>query len=130
MISVTTLTIVVFLLCAHYVGDYLLQTREMANNKSTSIKHLLKHVGVYTGSLVLLLLIGNFTNFAGQLDVVNILMYATFNGLIHFATDLYTSRAIKKAWETGQEYKTFSIMGLDQLIHSVSLIATIKLLFV
>jgi len=130
MLSFTTLTAIVFLLTTHYIGDYLLQTRKQANNKHNNLMYLGQHAGTYTLVLFIMLLLGNYFNFASQLEFGNILIYAGMNGLLHFTTDYYTSSAVKKAWEAGREYKTFAIMGLDQLLHIVGLIATLRLLFV
>ena len=124
-----TLTFVIFILFTHYIGDYIVQTRKQANNKHKDLLQLTYHVGTYTLVLIGMLLIGNFTNFAGQFEFTNILAYAGMNFGMHFVTDFFTSKQVKRLWSDGQEHATFAVMGLDQFIHFFSLLATTSLLF-
>lgn len=128
MTDFNTLTLVVFLLFVHWVGDYVLQTRKQGNTKHTDILQLFYHVQTYSLFLIAMLFVGNLTNFMGQLNPLNILIYGTMNFLLHFTTDFFTSRAVKRLWENKQEYQTFVVMGLDQFIHVISLLATLQFL--
>lgn len=123
-----TLTLVVFLLFSHYIGDYLVQTRKQAKGKSTDLLQLFYHVSTYTFTIIGMLFLGNFTNFANTLLPMSIVLYGLANFGLHFVTDYFTSRAVKRLWDNKEEYKTFAIMGLDQFIHCVSLISTIGIL--
>jgi len=89
----------------HFVGDFVMQTRTMAENKSTSIKWLSSHVAVYS---MFLLPFG--------------VWFALLNGILHFATDYVTSRLTSKAWKEKKTHKFFTIIGVDQLIHSLCLV--------
>lgn len=124
----STLTLVVFLLFAHYVGDCIVQTRKQANGKSTSLIQLISHVSTYTVSLMVLIFIGNFTNFSNQFSLLDILVYGGANFVLHFITDYFTSRKVTDLWTSNKEHATFAVMGLDQFIHAVCLLSTIQLL--
>ena len=104
MIDLTTILLLVWV---HYVADYLLQSRGMGENKSSSNLWLVYHVVVYSLPLI-------FFGF----------LFAVVNGVLHFATDYVTSRLTKKYWSIGEDYKTFAVMGADQAIHVTCLFAT------
>lgn len=116
MIEVKDL-LLIFLL--HLVGDFVIQTRWMARNKSSDYAVLLVHAVVYG---LVLLPFGIF--------------YAWINAVLHGCTDGITSRATKFFWarfkESGKpidEWKTFLIMGLDQFVHAACLILTYSWMF-
>ena len=101
----------IYLLVAHWVGDYLLQSTNMAVKKSSNIKWLLLHIGTYT---LVLLVIGNFV-FSWQIA----LGYAVINGGLHLVIDFITSKVAKQFQGNPRIY--FPILGFDQLIHIVCL---------
>ena len=96
------------ILAAHWVGDFLLQTRKMAVNKHQSIKWLGFHVLIYS---IVLLVVG-YLLFSWQVG----LGYAVFNGLLHLVTDFVTSKLAAKYQENPRIF--YSILGFDQLIHT------------
>lgn len=122
-------------LIAHFVGDFLFQSDEMALNKSKSNVVLADHVFWY--SVPFLLLAGSFPSIA-NLWVFYGALYAS-----HFATDWVTSRITSKLWfikltplqRTDPNYDPdlfdakmlptrhwfFVAIGFDQLIHFVTL---------
>lgn len=107
------LFVLTFLFAAHFVGDFILQTREMALNKSTSNKWLTHHVFVY--SLPFLFLFG--------------LHFALITFALHFAVDFVSSRFNSKFWAE-EDYRNFFIcVGFDQFLHMVSLVWTYHLLY-
>gem|GEM_PF-4149773 len=65
-----------------------------------------------TLTIIVLLLIGSRLFLSCQLKILSIFTYGGMNFLLHFATDYVTSR------------QTFIVMGLDQFIHALCLIAT------
>lgn len=118
------------LLLAHFVGDFVLQTDYMAVNKSKSMRALLWHTWVY--SLC-------FTPWGIEFWLIT--------WLTHFFTDAITSRITSKLWfvriiepingpgqkfygafDCGNRHYFFVVIGLDQLIHYVTLAWTLKLL--
>jgi hypothetical protein len=112
----TTHLLVLFL--AHWVGDFLLQTSEMALNKSRSLKWLTLHVAIY--SLVLLL----FS--ALILDWRMIGWFILTNAILHWITDFFTSKLAVKFHNQPKIF--YPIIGFDQLIHYSCLTLTLHAL--
>jgi phage-related holin len=102
----------------HYVGDFILQSDEMALNKSSSWFWLAVHVLTYTmmvscGFLTLELNHGYVARFF-------IMTFVT-----HFVTDAVTSRVSAKLYVNNQRHWFFCTIGFDQLVHLWTLGATI-----
>lgn len=118
---------ILLLPATHYLADFELQTNSMAIGKSKSLKWLTLHVSVY--SIVFMMLFG------WRFGVVT---FAT-----HFATDFWTSRWSSRKWpfvpllhvsgalrdrdgEGGRSrHGFFCVVGLDQMIHSYTLLLTV-----
>lgn len=124
--------VVTLLLLLHLVGDFFLQSDWMALNKSKSCRALLVHAGIY--SLCFLLFFGFYFAFV------------TF--VLHAVTDAITSRITSKLWfidlyprpdrgadnygaypfyayvEQEKRHWFFVMIGVDQFIHYVTLLAT------
>lgn len=98
---------IILVLFAHFVGDFLLQSNWMAQNKSKHLNALTVHVMCYMTPLF-------FFGFK----------FALINGLLHFCVDFVTSRVSSKLWEQKKVHWFFVIIGLDQFIHSTCLILT------
>ncbi|MGH1418373.1 MAG: hypothetical protein ACRBCJ_05905 [Hyphomicrobiaceae bacterium] len=90
----------------------------MATNKSKRIDALGLHVAVYMIALGL----GTIVIFGASQAV---LLFTLANGVLHFATDFITSRITSKLWKEQRIHGFFLMVGLDQLIHQVSLAATL-----
>lgn len=100
-----------YILLAHWVGDFLLQTSNMAVNKHSSLKWLLLHVGAYS---LVMLAIGQFL-FSWQVG----LGFAVFNGLLHLVTDFFTSKLSAKYQDKPRVF--YPVLGFDQLVHTACL---------
>lgn len=116
---------VLYILFWHWVADFRAQTREMATNKSTSNKWLLKHIVAYGnnllfGSLPLLI----YGTFVGKNWALPIIIYVVGNMILHFITDYFTSRWTSRLWAEKEIHDFFVVIGLDQLIHTVCLIGS------
>lgn len=106
------LSILIGILCfnfLHFVGDFYLQTNNMAMNKSTSWKWLTIHALVYSIPFI-------FT-----LSPLFILI----NGFSHFWVDYITSKITKKLWAKGDLHNFFVVIGFDQFIHSTIILTLI-----
>lgn len=101
---------IIIVLLVHWIADFICQSDYMARNKSSSNKALGLHILVYTWVMTVLGL-----------------KFAIVNGLIHFVVDFITSRITKKLWAKQDVHNFFVVIGLDQLIHTVTLILTIGL---
>jgi hypothetical protein len=110
----TTVTYLVLILVAHWVGDYVLQTNAMAKRKSSSLKWLLIHVMVYLVPVAATALY--------LFSVESAVDFILLNGLLHLVTDLLTSRLALRFESKQRMY--FTIVGFDQLVHSVTLVVT------
>ena len=104
----------ILLIWAHFVADFVLQTHTMAVNKSTSNKWLASHVGVYTLFFV----------FIAILSPVITLGYVLVNGVLHFITDYFTSRATTRLWKEERVHDFFVVIGFDQALHMSAMILT------
>lgn len=103
----------ILIMVMHWMSDFLLQTDKMAINKSTSVKWLSIHAGVYTLPWFL---------FGWQ--------FALINGIAHWLIDFFTSKWSSYYMKKGQIGNQFNVIGLDQAIHMTILIGTYFWLFV
>ena len=120
------LTLIVVILIAHFIADFVLQTDNMAKGKSTSNGWLFLHVSVYT--IVIYCLLRGYTEYIqGTINPTGYLfVWAVFNGLAHFSTDYFTSRWTSSLWKQGRTHDFFVVIGLDQTIHFITLFITAK----
>lgn len=95
----------------HFLGDFVLQTDEMAMNKSKSNRWLSLHVFVYLAPMMILGL-----------------KFAFVNAIFHWLVDWVTSRMTSKLWAQKRQHEFFVVIGLDQAIHLTTLIFTISLI--
>ena len=102
----------------HFIGDFLFQTREMANKKSKSIYYLTLHVLWYSVAYIPTgLLIGYDTPYIEFLVLLSI---------THWITDFITSKCTSYFWEKKQIKAFFTTIGFDQLIHTITLLLLFK----
>jgi len=98
---------IVILVWMHFVADFLLQSRKVGENKSSSNLILLKHVIIYSIP---------FFYFGWQ--------FALLNAALHFVVDWITSRVTKHAWKESNMELFWGTIGFDQAVHMTTLIAT------
>lgn len=103
-----------WLLLAHWIGDFVLQTSEMANGKSKSLKWLTIHVLVYALAVLF------FTYWMFPLKLA--LSYTFINLLIHWGVDFFTSKLASKYFNQPRIF--YPIIGFDQMIHAMTLFLT------
>lgn len=108
----------VCLLATHWVADFVCQTSWQATNKSKNNIALGCHVLTYTGVLA----IASFLLFGFTLPAV---CFVVLNGLLHFVTDYITSRISSKLYAKQDWHNFFVIVGMDQLIHQITLALTL-----
>ncbi|MBQ4819256.1 DUF3307 domain-containing protein [Aquimarina sp. MMG016] len=102
------------ILIAHWGGDFVFQTSKMAIRKSYKLKWLLLHVLAYTTVLLV------FSLFLFSLKIA--IMYTLINAILHGVTDFFTSKLTTKYRKTPRVF--YPILGLDQLIHTITLYLT------
>ena len=113
------------ILIIHWIADFVLQTHWQAANKSKNIDALGEHVKTYTAVLALTVPII-------MVQTITLSQWACFivlNGLLHFLTDYHTSRASAPLFEQKKWHDFFVVIGLDQLIHQLTLGLTFMVCF-
>lgn len=121
-----SLFIITYLLTAHYFSDFIFQSRKMGENKSTSLKWLTIHVLVYCLSFFVLMGIPYFDD---SETIKMLLGWIGINGVLHWITDFVTSKMTRYLYKEKEMYGFWSVIGLDQLIHMLTLLWTFKLYF-
>ena len=122
---------ILIILFLHFVSDFVLQTRRMAQKKSKSLFWLSWHVLVYTTFLF-----WGWVCFVGFNDYSSYTVFGVFYMVFisHFLTDFTTSKfttysyvrsierniSIKK--RNRWQYIFWLVLGLDQFVHFLSLI--------
>jgi len=111
------LNIIVTLLISHFIGDFVFQSRKMAENKSKSLPYLLLHIFVIIMSLNLPAMIFKIAWFVP-------IVY----GLLHGMQDLFLWKFYKYLYSKldrkvnyYEDYWFYFTIGLDQLIHLIVL---------
>ncbi|AGN30304.1 hypothetical protein VPFG_00305 [Vibrio phage nt-1] len=103
MISLTTL---IALFTVHFIADFFVQTEHQAMNKSKSILPLARHCFTYALC---------FLPFG--------IVFAILTGILHMVVDYCTSKMTSSLWAKGETRKFFQVIGFDQFLHAISLVA-------
>lgn len=139
------------LLICHFIGDFLLQSNWMALNKSKSIDALTAHCLVYCTPFLVWQMI------AGIYPGIGIAQFILLTFWSHLATDYCTSRWTSRLWfipfvetrgfpegirepirncykylanlDEAKRHWFFVVIGLDQLIHFVTLAISYRLVY-
>ena len=111
-ISVLILLIIIFFL--HFIADFGLQTRKMAENKSHSIKYLTLHVLTYCIPFLILIV-----GFGWTTDFLWFMLWLFGT---HWITDFITSKITAYFWKKKKIKDFFLMIGFDQFIHAVTLL--------
>jgi len=105
------MSVLVSILIIHYISDYIFQTRWIAENKSKSWMTCLFHAYLYSIPFLLL-----------PTDSV---MFCRLC-MLHFFTDLVTSRLSANYYKADNLKMFWIIIGLDQLLHIFQLLYIYK----
>lgn len=110
-------------LITHYVADFVLQSRKMGQNKSSSLKYLSLHV------LIIFLC---FLPFGLKFAFYNALIHAIIDGTIwngyKLSVYLRDRTATKESWKYYEDDLFYSTIGFDQLLHSVTIVYLLEYL--
>ncbi len=129
------LKIILWILFAHWIADFIFQTHEESINKSKSNYWLSLHVIKYSNIVTLLwfpfiIFYSNIKagkEFSYMISYALLIMLITF--ITHWITDYFTSRWTSKLYTKGDIHNFFVVVGLDQFIHFTTLFLTYKILF-
>jgi len=102
------LTVILKMLIAHLLGDFVLQSKKWVEKRNTKIQYLFYHIAVHTGLLILF-----FINELGD-NWQNIL----FLSVAHLAID-----SLKIGWQTRFESNPVILFLVDQTMHIMSIVA-------
>ena len=131
------LVLVLQIVFAHWVSDFVLQSGWMATNKSKNWRALLAHVATYTASMTVLMFIMalllsqtviKFNMINGIILAMTPTAYMAWillNGVLHLITDAITSRITYKLWGRSKMHEFFVVVGFDQMIHYICLFVTL-----
>ena len=130
-------SVIVILLTAHWVADFVLQKEEWARGKHNSITDLLSHTVYYSMIMFFIVFVYQLITIKDltTLRVEYILLFWFITLVTHTLVDFITSKFAHKLLDKQQYYTTvpnlgfFSVIGLDQLIHYIILFLTYKILF-
>ena len=115
-----TLSQIVGVILLHFIFDFVLQSHWMASNKSKNNTALFCHVSVYTIGLCLIGMMFGEDNLIGVYWVLG-------NAALHFATDYTTSRITSKLFAKDW-HNFFVVVGIDQVLHYVTIFSTLWLI--
>ena len=119
--------ILLWLLTAHFIGDFVLQSHWMALNKSKANWPLFVHVCTYTATIAAAMLLIQYVRGYGDLELFGSLVGLNF--VAHFITDWVTSRINARLWKEKEVHWFFVGVGFDQLIHTWTLGITASFLY-
>lgn len=121
------LKIILIILAWHFVADFIFQTRKMATRKSTSIRWLSEHVGIYSIISMFLFIVIDLRSLM-EYNPINWFKHMGYFFVItfitHWLTDFCTSRITTYYYKKRNFYAFFNVIGLDQLIHTCTLLLT------
>ena len=111
----------IYLMFLHFVADFLLQSRTMATNKSSSLKYLVQHV---------LIQFTVFTIGVFWLPPMYALANACIHGLIDwhiwrlykFSVYLRDQEATTATWKYYEDHLFYTTIGLDQMLHVITIL--------
>lgn len=109
-------------LVIHFLADFLLQSREMGEKKSSSIEWLGKHV------LIVLIC---FLPFGIEFAVLNAGIHAIIDGSIWNIYKISVYNRFPEADENYEYWKDswfYTTIGLDQLLHVLTILILFKVL--
>lgn len=110
-----SLSVIIFIVIAHFVGDFLLQSDMIALNKRKDSIILIEHSLLYT------------LPFLGIFYFLSIHpVWLIINTLLHFIVDFYSSRLTSKLFEQKRHW-FFVTIGASQAIHLIMLFSTLML---
>lgn len=109
--------IVLYVLAAHFIADFVLQTTWIGLNKSKNFTVLMWHITFYTIALMFMMI--------PMLGTTAAAYYGLVNGLLHLPTDFISSKLSSKYYAEGRLYAFWKVIGLDQLAHYAGLFLTL-----
>ncbi len=114
---------IIYIIIAHILADIVLQGERMEELKKKRMLYLIIHTCIYTFVLLIA------SQFIIELTVLNAVLFALFNGALHFVVDYITGKMKGVAWKNKKENLYTSIVAIDHLVHLIILFLSYELLF-
>lgn len=115
------LKLILYVLLAHWIADFVFQSRWMGENKSKDFIPLFAHIATYTVVLWV------FCLFQAATPEIAFL-FAVLNGLAHLLTDWITSNITSYAFKEKKMHLFWCTIGFDQYMHVAVLLSTLHML--
>lgn len=123
-----SLFLVIYLLFAHWIADFVFQDERWALAKKNSFVSLLKHTLMY--SFILTIMMGFFLTFSQSA------LFWVISFVAHTVIDYFTSKWVGQKFERKElgssipNFGAFTIIGLDQFIHYLILLLSLGLFYI
>lgn len=118
--------VIVSVLAIHYIADFIFQTHEQAVNKSKSFYYLTEHSVVY--GIVSAILYVPFLSWGIFERTIWTDLFPFYLIISHGIVDYFTSKWSSRYFFRQDYHMGFVVVGLDQLIHFVSIFAYLLLI--
>lgn len=130
------LLIIAAVLFGHWVGDFILQEnnlkaskdKKLINKAKKLVKHLFPHTLVYTSVLTGMMAILILFKILSY-NLISLILFFVITYITHFITDFIVTMINSNFLMKNGRHKYFVSIGLDQLIHYMTMFVTIILLF-
>lgn len=109
-----SISVLLYIMFAHFIADFVLQTHQMATNKSSSNYWLSMHVGLYTILMTV--------SMSALINDHRLVIWVLFNGIAHWITDYFTSRGSSHFFKKQDWHNGFVVVGIDQYMHLACLV--------
>jgi hypothetical protein len=109
----------------HWIGDFILQPRAIADQKHRSWGILSEHSFMYTVVVMCsFILVSSMSIVVEEPKNFMIVFLSLF--ISHFLVDAITSRITHKLYEKGKMYWVMTVIGFDQWIHLLVILMILK----
>lgn len=128
MLNLESILLILIVMFAHTIADFIFQAEKWAVNKRNSFTALLKHTLTYSTVMTILLFIPFFWTIKTTL-LFWIITFAT-----HTLVDKYTSKIIGRKFDKKEfgsaipNFGAFTIIQFDQMLHYICLFLTVLFL--
>lgn len=110
--------IATFIICIHFLFDWILQPREIAMLKKHDFFSMIKHLVYQIIPMLIIMVYLLQLQFGIFPDVASILMFVVLNFIIHAVVDIFLPSGIQHNGELVKDEKYMITMtAIDQMIH-------------
>ena len=118
MITGEELTLI-YVLCIHFIADFIFQSERVAKGKSTSKAILFEHVLTYG---IVFFMLNLPLAMVYPLGVLGAVIWVNIG--LHLGVDWVTSKIVRSYFMKDDTHMAFVFIGLDQLIHTLFIVLT------